>query len=247
MPNIRPRDELLGIATLSPTYNHHYQMQRPHRFLFDNLLPVGARIRIHYTHAYPCQAEATETRPMPNVPEKTQQILLAHAGLIHRVVQACQNRDRSPELDEILRQAEQNEWFDLVSAIRKVLKGERSLTAFRNLDEEDLTIIEAILRGLQNPQTLPDMNAEFDANLAAPGLASLIHASRRGDAQALHIVANMAHQMLQAGGDMARVAGQIRPLVLGERDPNKLCEGLGEKAEKLVQDILAELKKLETH
>lgn len=184
---------------------------------------------------------------MPNVPEKTHQILQAHAGLIHQVVQACHNRDQTPQLNELLQQAEQNEWYDLVAAIRRILKGERSLNAFGRLDEEDRTIVEAILRGLQNPQTLPDLNAQFDANLAAPGLASLIHAARTGDHQALHTIAAMAHQMLQAGGDMARLAGLIRPLVLGERDPNKLCEGLGENSEKLVQDILAELRKLETH
>ncbi|MAT66534.1 MAG: hypothetical protein CMN57_12945 [Gammaproteobacteria bacterium] len=184
---------------------------------------------------------------MPSVPEKTQQILQAHAGLIHRVVQACQNRDLRPEVNELLRQAEQNEWYDLVTAIRRILKGERSLNAFRGLDEEDRAIVEAILRGLQDPRTLPDLNARFDANLAAPGLASLIHAARTGDHQALHTIAAMAHQMLQAGGDMARLAGLVRPLVLGERDPDKLCEGLGESARKLVLDILAELRKLETH
>lgn len=184
---------------------------------------------------------------MPDAPEKTQQILQAHAGLIHRVVQACHNREQVPELNELLRQAEQNEWYDLVAAIRRILRGERSLTAFGGLDAEDRAIVESILRGLQDPNTLPDLNAQFDANLAAPGLASLIHAARTGDHQALHTIAGMAHQMLQAGGDMARLAGLVRPLVMGERDPNKLCEGLGEKSEKLVLDILAELKKLETH
>ncbi|HSH28454.1 MAG TPA: hypothetical protein VK971_01000, partial [Thiohalobacter sp.] len=139
---------------------------------------------------------------MPSVPEKTQQILQAHAGLIHRVVQACQNRDRRPEMNELLRQAEQNEWHDLVAAIRRILKGERNLNAFRGLDEEDRAIVEAILRGLQDPRTLPDLNAQFDADLAAPGLASLIHSARTGDHQALHTIAAMAHQMLQAGGDM---------------------------------------------
>lgn len=184
---------------------------------------------------------------MPNLPEKTDQILQAHAGLIHRVVIACQNRAMVPDLDQILQQAEDNGWIDLVVAIRKVLAGQRDVAAFRNLDAEDFTIVEAMLQGIQNPATLPDLSTEFDASLAAPGLASMIHAARGGSMEALQLIANMATQMLQAGGDMGRLAGLIRPLVTGERDADKLCQGMGESGQKLVLNILRELAKLEAH
>lgn len=184
---------------------------------------------------------------MPTLPEKAQQIVQAHAGLIHRVVIACQNRAVVTDLEDILKQASDNGWTDLVAAIRKILAGKREVGAFRNLDDEDFTIIESILMGLQNPATLPDLSQEFDANMAAPGLAAMIHAARGGSLEALQLVANMATQMLQAGGDMARLAGIVRPLVTGERDADKLCEGMGDAGQKLVLGILRELAKLEGH
>ncbi|MFN2308621.1 MAG: hypothetical protein ABR553_02640, partial [Gammaproteobacteria bacterium] len=171
---------------------------------------------------------------MPTLPEKTQQILQAHAGLIHRVVIACQNRARVPDLEDILKQASDNGWTALVAAIRTVLAGQREIGAFRHLDEEDFTLVESILRGIQNPATLPDLGTDFDPGMAAPGLASLIHAARAGNLEALQLIANMATQMLQAGGDMARLAGLIRPLVTGERDADKLCQGMGDQGQALV-------------
>ncbi|MBI5039757.1 MAG: hypothetical protein HZB57_00635 [Gammaproteobacteria bacterium] len=184
---------------------------------------------------------------MPTLPEKAQQIVQAHAGLIHRVVIACQNRAVVTDLEDILKQASDNGWTDLVAAIRKILAGKREVGAFRNLDDEDFTIIESILMGLQNPATLPDLSQEFDANMAAPGLAAMIHAARGGSLEALQLVANMVTQMLQAGVDMARLAGIVRPLVTGERDADKLCEGMGDAGQKLVLGILRELAKLEGH
>ena len=185
---------------------------------------------------------------MSKLPEKAEQIVQAHAGLIHRVVIACQNRAMVPDLEEILKQAADNGWTDLVGAIRKVLAGQREVAAFRHLDEEDFTIIEAMLRGIQNPALLPELSSEFDPNMAAPGLAAMIHAARSGNLEALQLVANMATQMLQAGGDMARLAGLVRPLVTGERDPDKLCQGMTTEAgQNLVLGILRELAKLEAH
>ncbi len=182
---------------------------------------------------------------MARLPEKTLQILQAHAGLIQRVAIACRNRDLVPDLEEILRQAEQNEWVDLVAAIRRILAGEREPGTFGHLDEEDRTIVEAILRGIQDPDSLQELAQPLDPGLAAPGLASLIHAARKGSTEALQAIGAMATQMLQAGGDMARIAGLMRPLVLGERDAGRLCQGLGESAERLVENILRELARLE--
>ncbi|MEW8246194.1 MAG: hypothetical protein AB2768_09215, partial [Candidatus Thiodiazotropha endolucinida] len=84
-----------------------------------------------------------------------------------------------------------------------------------------------------------------DPAMAAPGLASMIHAAGSGNAQALQIIAEMADQMSKVDGPMARLAAVIRPLINGERDPDLLCERLDSKTEAIVLGILEELKQLE--
>ena len=180
-------------------------------------------------------------------PDTNEQILQSHAGLIHRVVMHCKNPGSVPDLDQVLQQAEQNDWVQLVSVIRNIMSGNREESVLLGLDDEDRTIAEAILRGLQDPGTLPDLQADFDSTMAAPGIAGLVHASRNGNAQALQIIANMAKQMLQAGGDMGILAGRIRPLVAGERAPDKLTEKMSGQGQKLMLDIIEELLKLEAN
>lgn len=182
---------------------------------------------------------------MATLPEKDQQIISAHTGLIHRVVIGCQNPDMVPDLDEILKQAEQNGWLQLVAAIRKILAGARDAALLRSLDEEDQVIIGSILRGLQNPETLPDLGEAVSGAMAAPGIAAMVNGARTGNLETLQLLGTMAQQMLQAGGDMARLAGILRPLVQGERDADKLTEGMGPEGEKLVLGILGELAKLD--
>jgi len=184
---------------------------------------------------------------MNTIPEKAEQIRRMHASLIHRVVIACQNRQLVPDLDAVLKTSEENGWQQLVNAIRRILGGVRDMKILANLDEEDSVIIESILLGLQNPQTLPAMDAGPDATAAAPGLAALIHAARSGDAQTLHTLADMATTMMAGGGDMARLAAVMRPLIEGERTPEKLCKGMTAQGESLLLAILAELGKLEVH
>lgn len=179
--------------------------------------------------------------------EKNEQIRQAHAGLIHRVVIASQNPNAVPDMDKVLKEALDNGWAGLVATIRKILAGSRDGALLRSLDEEDAVIVGSILNGIQNPATLPQLDQEIDGAMAAPGLASLVHGARTGNVEALQLIGNMATQMMHAGGDMARLAALMRPLVLGERDPNKLHEGLTDKGEKLLLAILDELRKLETH
>ena len=179
--------------------------------------------------------------------DTNEQILQSHAGLIHRVVMHCNNPGSAPDLEQILQQAEENGWTDLVRVMRDIMSGSRDESLLLGLDDEDHTIIECILRGLQDPTTLPDLQADFDSGMAAPGIASLVHASRNGNAHALQIIAGMAKQMLHAGGDMGILAGRIRPLVEGERDADKLTENMGENGQKLMVDILEELLKLEAN
>lgn len=180
---------------------------------------------------------------MPALPEKDQQILAAHAGLVHAVVKTCHNRDLLPQLEQLLKLSEENGWTTLVAAIRRILGGSRDNSVLTNLDAEDRIITEAILRGLQNPETLPDLNAAIDPNHAAPGLASMVSAARQGNVEALRALADMATQMRNAGGDMARLASALSQMEQGEEDIEKLSRGMSPPGQKLVEMIIAELKK----
>ena len=184
---------------------------------------------------------------MSDLPDPNQQILIAHTGLIHRVVMHCNNPGSVPDLEQVLQQAEANDWTQLVTAIRKIMSGTRDESIMLGLDDEDRVIVESILKGLQDPTTLPPLQTDIESGMAAPGIAGLIHASRSGNAQALHIVGNIAQQMLSAGGDMRILAGRLRPLMEGERDKDKLTEKMTDKGQKLMMDIIEELLKLEAN
>ena len=178
------------------------------------------------------------------IPERDQQIRQAHATLIHQVVRACQNQEAAVELKSVLEVALQQGWDDLVKIIQLIVKGNRDASMLNALDEEDTVIVKSILDGLQNPATLPDINQQGDATMAAPGLAQIIHAAGTGDAQALQAVSMMAEQMTAAPGDMARMGGNIKRLVDGERDADILCKGMGASGEQLMLNLIEELNKL---
>ncbi len=180
-------------------------------------------------------------------PDKQDQILQSHAGLIHRVVMHCNHPGSVPDMEQVLQTAADNDWTTLVTTIRDIMSGNRDESMLALLDEEDRIITESILRGLQDPSTLPSLETDIDSSMAAPGIAGLIHASRNGNAQALQIIGSMATQMLEAGGDMSILAGRIRPLVEGERDADKLTEKMGDKGQKLMLEIIEELLKLEAN
>lgn len=181
------------------------------------------------------------------LPNRKEQIVLAHAMFIRQVVEFGQSADRRPELEALLSTATEAGWSNLVHAIRDILKGHRDLDRIQGLDEEDQAIAEAILAGLQDPSTLPDPAKQHNPALAAPGLAHMIHAAATGNPQALVLLGEMAEQMNKAGGDMARIAGAIRPMINGERDPERLAGKMNSQTEKLLVNILAELAKLENH
>ncbi|EGW55015.1 hypothetical protein [Candidatus Endoriftia persephonae] len=174
-----------------------------------------------------------------------QQILAMHARFINEVVKCSQNPERQAELEQHLKQAEENGWTALVSAVRQMLKGRRDAELLNSLDEEDQTIAESILLGMQNPATLPDPDAKPDPAMAAPGLASMIHTAASGNPQALQLISEMAEQMSKAGGPLAGLASVIRPMINGEREPERLCKHLDDTTGQLVQGILKELNTLE--
>jgi hypothetical protein len=181
---------------------------------------------------------------MKNLPPHEAQVVMAHAEFIRQVVELSQDRERHGDFDTLLRIALENGWDNLVAAIRRIVAGERELQRLQ-LDLEDRIIAEAILRGIQNPATLPDPGQRPDPSMAAPGLAGMIVSARRGNTEALKLISEMAEQMSRVGGPMARLASVIRPLINGERDAGKLCRNLDEKSEQVVLGILQELKKME--
>ncbi|MGF1643755.1 MAG: hypothetical protein ACFCUJ_08915 [Thiotrichales bacterium] len=184
---------------------------------------------------------------MAKLPDYQSQIIATHAALIVAVVDAVQKREVPEELTAALRTSESNGWVQLVAAIRRILGGARQPDLLIGLDAEDSAIIDAILRGIQNPATLPNPNAVGDPTMAAPGLAQILHAARGGQPHALSMAATLAEQMTQAGGDMARIGGAIRRLIDGERDLNTLDRGLSASGRSLLHSILEELARLESH
>ncbi len=184
---------------------------------------------------------------MKNLPTRHQQIITMHAPFICQVVQLSQNPASREALNTTLRQAEAAGWQTLVRVVRKIIAGQRDLGLIRGLDEEDQVIAEAIMRGLQDPSTLPDPKQKPEPALAAPGLASMIQAAASGNVEALTLTAEMAEQMQRAGGPMARLAAIIRPLINGERDPDTLCKGMNEQTRQLVLGILEALEQGRLH
>ena len=171
-------------------------------------------------------------------PDKQEQIIRTHAGLIVGVVQSIHNADLRPQMEQALAISEQNGWDKLVAAIRKIMDGSRDESILKGLDEEDTVIASAIMRGLQDPNTLPKPDEEADATLAAPMLANLINDARRGDHNAVIMLGGMAEQMSIPGGDMAKVGAILKDLIDGERDVDKLCDKVGPQGESLIVQIL---------
>ena len=176
--------------------------------------------------------------------DRVEQIRTMHAGFINGVVDVCHGRRPTAELETILAAAENNGWTDVVAATRKIVAGNRDASLLNGLDEEDGTIVGAILAGLQNPDTLPKADATPDASHAAPGLASIIHTAASGHVEALQALGMMGEQMSAAGGDMAQLAAVLRRLLNGERDRDALADGMGPRAQSLLNSILDELARL---
>ena len=181
------------------------------------------------------------------IPDRDQQIIRAHAAFICQAVEFLHDADGRAQLDALLKAAANSGWNALADAVRAIADGRREVAQLGKLDDEDRVIALAILRGLQDPATLPDPRRQADPTLAAPGLAHMIHAAGRGDVKALTLVSQMAEQMSKVGGDMRRVAAVIRPLVNGERDPDRLCEHLDTRGRQLVLQILEALGRLDRH
>jgi len=185
--------------------------------------------------------------PMSN-PENEEEILRSHEGLIKRVIIHCNNPGSVPDLEQILQMAEQNDWTDLVAVIRDIMSGNRDETLLSGLDDEERVIIEAILNSLkQGPISISGVRANYDSEHAGPGIASLIHASQAGDANAVEVFTNVTRQMAEEGGDLTVLASRLQLMLGGERNEETLCQQMDGKNLQLMQDILSELRNLETN
>ncbi len=175
------------------------------------------------------------------LPDRTLQVINTYAAFIHGVATACVQPQLLAELQPVLTQAEQQGWGKLVAALRLVVAGRRDSGVYANLDDDERIIVEAILRGIQDPATLPDPAQTADPAAAAPGLAEMVLASAHGDSAAASALANMAEQMVKAGGDMAKLGGNLYRMVNGERDIDLLTRGMSAKGRALIEKLLAEL------
>lgn len=186
---------------------------------------------------------------MQHLPNRHEQIIRTHSSLIRLVVHSLQQPALQSKLEDVLKISADNGWSSLVNAIRNITAGDHSRMVLEQLDEEDKAIVGAILDSIENPATLPDDQAQSggDPSAAAPGLAHMIQESATGNAQALSVLADMATQMSNAGGDMSHLGGIMKRLVDGERDVEILCEGMGAQGRSLVLSILDELAKRQMH
>jgi len=180
-------------------------------------------------------------------PDKQEQILQTHAGLIVAVVQTIQNPELKPQMDHVLKQSEQNGWVKLVTVIRKIIAGSRDNGLLAGQDDEDRVIIDAILKGIQDPTTLPKPEQQADATSAAPMLAKLINDAGRGDHDAVIMLGGLAEQMSNAGGDLSNLSAVMKSMIDGERNIDKLTSRMGPQGESLITAIISELNQLDIH
>ena len=184
---------------------------------------------------------------MAELPDRESQILSVHATFVHTVVFSLLDAAKRPELETHLNTAAQNGWDELVTAIRQIMQGNTSASILGPLDEEDKVIVVAILRGLQNPESLPNIPEQADPSAAAPGIAALIQGAGTGDVNALEMLGSMAGQMASAGGSMARMGTSLKLMLDGERDADKLSEGMDESGRVLIESILSDLSQETLH
>lgn len=177
--------------------------------------------------------------------KQVEQLLKLHASLLHEVVEACHDQGKQIELLNMLSEAEQNGWQKLCEAIRSILAGTRDESVMDGLDEEDVILIQAILIGIDNPETLPDANLEQQRDDAALGLASAIAAACQGDQKAMELIAHMEQTFQENPTEMGGIGNAIRKMVNGERSIVSLAEGLDTSSTKMIEHILEELKTVE--
>ncbi len=177
------------------------------------------------------------------LPDRSRQVIQTYAAFIHGVATACVQPLLLGPLQPMLARIEKQGWVNLAAALRLVIAGRRDSGVYIGLEDDERIIVEAILRGIQDPSTLPDPADKANPVAAAPGLAGMIRASANGNPAATSALADMAEQMVKAGGDMAKLGGHLYRMVNGERNIDMLTRGMGIKGRGLITQLLVELER----
>lgn len=111
------------------------------------------------------QAQANEYRRLARDARSnfagTRHELRKHWPVIVGTIMATQKEEHRQRLEDALPGFEQRGWTNLVAALRSLLAGERNADVLcQGLDYEDSMIVEAILRGIADPETLKDLIPE---------------------------------------------------------------------------------------
>lgn len=177
------------------------------------------------------------------------QLIREHASLICEVVDVRYHPERQAEFLESLTQAEQNGWGKLCAAIRRILMDEAmEMKAFDDLalDVEDEAIVQAMILGIHDPDTLPEASANENPMLAPEGLAGIIATAATGEENALQLLARMDTDLSESGApELVAFGKTLRRMLNGERHADSLTMGLDERTQRLVLSILEELKTLD--
>lgn len=178
-----------------------------------------------------------------------EELIREHASLICAVVDARYRPEHRDALLADLDQAEQNGWGKLCAAIRLILVDEvMDMEGFDelNLDVEDEAIVQAMILGIHDPDTLPDPSDNENPMLAPSGLAGIIATAATGEENALQLLAKMDDDLSQSDDEELVAFGRIlRRLLNGERHAQSLSMGLNERTQTLVYSVLEELNKLD--
>ncbi len=137
-------------------------------------------------------------------------------------------------------------WANVASAIWRVLAGERDESLVEGLDFVDRYLVERLLKGVDDPETLEE-KAEPPAGRQAMGVPfsqgmAAVHAAASGNEQA-NAAAEAFVKALAADKNprpMKDLATVLQRILAGERDP-ALVEGLPDEVAKSVSALLQEL------
>ncbi|MBA3581894.1 MAG: hypothetical protein H0W44_05500 [Gammaproteobacteria bacterium] len=175
---------------------------------------------------------------------KNRELVALHASLIHEVIAAITQPTKRPALYSGLDIATQNGWGALANAVRKILDGERSLDILDNMDHDDAVIVAAILRGIQDPNTLPSLDTAQDPAGAPSSLAQLIHTAGRGDANSERLLQQFMNDMM-VNDEMRKLSVALHHMRNGERHYQALSANMQPRTSELTRAILDELIKLD--
>lgn len=183
---------------------------------------------------------------MDNLSSDTKKILQENADLIHLVILALSDSKFIPQLNANLEQAEKNGWTDLVASVRKIISGVRDIAEFPDLDNEDRTVINGILKGIEDPASLPAVENSVEPDKIGTTIANYVYETNAGNKDARNNLNILSAELISGPGDLKQIASVIGLLVQGERDKQVLCGNMGHTGIAIIESILEEMTRLES-